>query len=728
LGCSALTSITLPGSLTSIGESAFANCSILTNITLPASLTAIAQSAFQGCSSFTEFIVDPSNVHFQVSEGVLFDYSFRTLVSYPAANTRTQYTISNQITLLYNSAFSGCANLINITLPTNQNFTTISSRAFDGCTSLQDITFPSNISGIGSFAFSNCSSLSSIALPSLLTAIAVGAFERCEKLENVTFPLDSTLTTISGQAFSSCSSLKNINLPATLINIGSEAFYYCSSLTTLTLPASLKIIGLDAFAGCSALTDFFVDSENSAFKQVDGVLFDYSGTTLIACPTGNSRIDYTVAEGIQTIGTSAFQYCNNLKRITLANSVTSVNPKAFNGCQKLLNVEFPEGIQIISSRTFAYCYSFTNITLPSNIRVVSNGAFSTCINLESITFPDKLSLIEFQAFVSCVKLKNIYFFGNIPFIAPPDAFKYITSSNSVYYVNDSTNFKSLNTIFNNVIWLKYITEIKVSDIKNTSATINWNPVANVQKGTFTGKMNYIAIIRPKALSSARSYSSGNSYTISNATSYTFSNLTPNTEYSYTLRYSINDVFLDEISGNFTTTGIISPICFIGTTRINTDQGILEIKNIVSGKNTIQGKEIIAITKTSYPFSTLLKIEKNALAKNVPSEPVTLTPSHKVYYQGRWMKAYELQNRLGKEKIQNVNYKGEVLYNILMKKHESVLASNLIVETLHPRNIIACLYKNKNYEKASSEKKNKLIENVNSFSKKALKVALVESRL
>jgi hypothetical protein len=181
------------------------------------------------------------------------------------------------------------------------------------------------------------------------------------------------------------------------------------------------------------------------------------------------------------------------------------------------------------------------------------------------------------------------------------------------------------------------------------------------------------------------------------------------------------VFLEEVSGTFTTTGMISPICFIGTTQITTDQGDLEIQNIEAGKNTIRGKKIVAITKTSYPFESLIKIEKNAIRKNVPKEAVVLSGDHKIFVKGLgWIKASDLGEKLGKgkekEKTREVKYQGEVMYNILMEKHEVVSASNLKVETLHPKNIIARIYKNFNYENLSLEKKCKLIEKVNAFVK------------
>ena len=60
-GCSSLTSLTLPSSVTSIGSSAFSGCSGLTSLTLPSSVTSIGESAFSGCSGLTSLTL-PSSV------------------------------------------------------------------------------------------------------------------------------------------------------------------------------------------------------------------------------------------------------------------------------------------------------------------------------------------------------------------------------------------------------------------------------------------------------------------------------------------------------------------------------------------------------------------------------------------------------------------------------------------------------------------------------------------
>ena len=123
-GCSGLTSLTIPSSVTSIGESAFYGCSGLTSLTIPSSVTSIGESAFYGCSGLTSL------------------------------------TIPSSVTSIGESAFFGCSGLTSFTIPSS--VTSIGESAFFGCSGLTSFTIPSSVTSIGWGAFCGCSGLTSI--------------------------------------------------------------------------------------------------------------------------------------------------------------------------------------------------------------------------------------------------------------------------------------------------------------------------------------------------------------------------------------------------------------------------------------------------------------------------------------------------------------------------------------------------------------------------------------
>jgi len=129
-----------------------------------------------------------------------------------------------------------------------------------------------------------------------------------------------------------------------------------------------------------------------------------------------------------------------------------------------------------------------------------------------------------------------------------------------------------------------------------------------------------------------------------------------------------------------------PICFPGGTPVTTDQGFFPIEKLNPDIHTIKGKKIIAITQTRPLFKEIVSIQKNALAKNVPSQDTEISNNHTVFYKGNMTKADELVELC--EGVKFIPYNGETLYNVLLKKHSVMTINNMVCETLDPNNIMA----------------------------------------
>ena len=123
-GCTSLTSVTIPDSVTSIGGSAFYGCTSLTSVTIPDSVTSIGSYAFFNCSSLTSI------------------------------------TIPNSVTSIGGFAFKNCHSLTSVTIP--DSVTSIGRAAFSWCTSLTSITIGDGVTSIGDGAFYKSTSLSEV--------------------------------------------------------------------------------------------------------------------------------------------------------------------------------------------------------------------------------------------------------------------------------------------------------------------------------------------------------------------------------------------------------------------------------------------------------------------------------------------------------------------------------------------------------------------------------------
>ena len=161
------TSLVIPDQIanlpvTSIEGFAFSANSSLIFITLPSSVSMVGERAFASCPALTSISVDPANPHFASADGVLFDKTFQTLIQAPGGLVGA-YSPPAELTTIGNSAFRDCKKLTDITLP--DGLASIGNEAFYGCSGLTDTTLPESLGSMGKFAFYGCIKLSSTPCP-----------------------------------------------------------------------------------------------------------------------------------------------------------------------------------------------------------------------------------------------------------------------------------------------------------------------------------------------------------------------------------------------------------------------------------------------------------------------------------------------------------------------------------------------------------------------------------
>ncbi len=262
----AKTSVTIPNSVTSIGESAFSGCSGLTSVTIPNNVTSIAWSAFSNCSGLTSIDVASENTHYSSIDGVLYNYAQDTLIQCPGA--KTSVTIPNSVTSIGGGAFYGCSGLISVTI--GNNVTSIGDDAFYECSGLISVTIPNSVTSIGDYAFYGCSGLISVTI-------------------------GNNVTSIGDDAFYECSGLISVTIPNSVTSIGDYAFYECSGLTSVTIGNSVTSIGDYAFYSCSSLTSIKCLANTPPSLDGTGPFYNISDTCTLTVPCGSSAA-YTASD------------------------------------------------------------------------------------------------------------------------------------------------------------------------------------------------------------------------------------------------------------------------------------------------------------------------------------------------------------------------------------------------------------------------------------------------
>ena len=114
-----------------------------------------------------------------------------------------------------------------------------------------------------------------------------------------------------------------------------------------------------------------------------------------------------IKNGVTSIGSYAFCWCENLTSVTIPNSVTSIGDNAFYWCTSLTSVTIPYGVKDIGAYAFGFCKELSSVTIPSSVTTIGSSAFSNCTSLTSVTIPDGVTTISESAFESCSSLTSV---------------------------------------------------------------------------------------------------------------------------------------------------------------------------------------------------------------------------------------------------------------------------------------------------------------------------------
>lgn len=207
------------------------------------------------------------------------------------------------------------------------------------------------VKGIAASGFFGCKAMISIVLPTTITNIARAAFWNCSKLEALTIP--EKVTAINNAVFTGCRSLKQLNIGKNLNYIEPGSFMYCT-----------------------ALDNIYIAEENQNFKSVGGNVYSKDGASLIA--HAGSAEALSIPDGVETIRSSAFWYCESLKSVTFAASVKTIENDAFNG-SGLTSVSIPQTVESIGDFAFAECRNLDTVRVEwQTPPTITTGTFSNC--------------------------------------------------------------------------------------------------------------------------------------------------------------------------------------------------------------------------------------------------------------------------------------------------------------------------------------------------------------
>ena len=399
---SPIKSITIPGTVTTVGMGAFSDCANLTAIDLPSSVTEIDGYAFKNCTALTAVTL-PKHLR-RLDTEAFFGCTALKSVFIPlslqnASNpfqkcaALTDVTFEDGRTELPDTLLEG-SGVRQLTVP--QTVTKIGYSAFAGCTQLTAITLPAGLRELGNEAFKGCTALTGVALPDSLTALGYGVFRDCTALTAAEFP--AGIAPVSWSSGSSmlrnCTSLRSVKLPGTVSSLGGDFFAGCTALEQIVLPDSVTEIGSNLFNGCTALTDVTLSTNLQAIPA----------NTFYGCVSLQKLVaPYAVTK----IGKTAFANCTSLTSLTLLRNVTEAASDA---------LSYPEQVTVYGVKgTYAETYaasvgaSFaaidrpaTAVSLPKSVTVKVWSSVRLLPSLDPVDCTDELVWSSSDASVAAV--------------------------------------------------------------------------------------------------------------------------------------------------------------------------------------------------------------------------------------------------------------------------------------------------------------------------------------
>ncbi|MBR5551852.1 MAG: leucine-rich repeat protein, partial [Muribaculaceae bacterium] len=260
-----------------IADRAFANCSAITSITIPESLTSIGSNVFEGCTALENVNWEAINCSYSgitailpsTVKQVIFGDKVETITNYLCADLTSieSFIIPKSVNVIGVGAFANCYSMQTVEIP--ENVISIGDGAFHNTSienvewnavnlynngmsflpsSVRNINFGNDVVYIPMYACQGLTNLTSVVIPDAVEKIDVYAFEGCTSLSEV--KIGKTVREIMYLSFGNCTSLENIVIPDALQNIDYAAFSGCSNLKNVTIGSGMQNIGEYAFDGC----------------------------------------------------------------------------------------------------------------------------------------------------------------------------------------------------------------------------------------------------------------------------------------------------------------------------------------------------------------------------------------------------------------------------------------------------------------------------------------------
>ena len=341
--------------VTEIGTSAFQGCTNMTVVSIPSTITTMNMYAFSGCTGLTRVEIVDLAAWCRIS-------FMNTAQSNPLYYAHHLYLNGTEVT--------------DLTIP--DGIQELGNMVFYGCEGLTDVTIPDGVTNIGWSCFCYCSNLDYLTLGSDVSFISQYAFAHCPRLHRITSmaltpPQMGASNVFDNDIYDGTGvSYANLYVPKNRLSAYQDADWWKNFSYIRELGYSFIVNDI-----------YYTITGNNAVEvsyKIIG-LPTYSGNVTIPSTVRNKNITYQVI----AIGNTAFMNCSELTNVTIPNSVTEIGVGAFFGCTGLTEVTIPNSVTTMGQECFEECTNLTTLTLGSGLTDIGVKSFFNCTSLTNVT-------------------------------------------------------------------------------------------------------------------------------------------------------------------------------------------------------------------------------------------------------------------------------------------------------------------------------------------------------
>ena len=412
----AIDKFTFDGEYDAIGNAAFYGCTNLTEIYIPSSVTEIRTNAFYECTSLEKVIIDDVK-------------NWLKIYMYPDAEANPLYYAHH----LYKKTNDGVEPYGDIVLDENiidaeylQNYNDIGQNLFRGCYDIVKVVLPNGIEEVEDYAFKGCINLVEVELCPK-TSIGGGTFAK-----------------IAQEAFMDCSSLEAITIPSSLTKIYYQAFFGCDNLT------NVYFAGDENTWRNTWLNVTFSETTSNPMYTGNATLYFYNGSEYYSTTQSGVNLKSQIVDGKRqsfeikdyafvgfSVKIHGIDYANKIGNYAFYNAKGVQGYLELDGVAGMSNVDYPDnfqGVTYVGECAFKNCENLETVKFGNHLEEVADGAFENS-GIKELIMLGKNTEVGFAILNNCKQVESL----QLAFLGDTLNGTYLGNRRLSYYFTSNAN-------------------------------------------------------------------------------------------------------------------------------------------------------------------------------------------------------------------------------------------------------------------------------------------------